>query len=164
MLDAGDFFNIFGSIKRFRWLREIFHQTLVAVWVVYLSYLPLWSSAVPPLPLAPVPPLSLYSVLVFFFPLSLGSQPKLTFCSSLYWSCPVSLLCIVFCRVLRDSTPRFVGPSVGPSVRPSVTLYFFGVNGFFGLTAPAQMLHWPQLWPLSTRTRLGYPRIRPSLI
>ena len=115
MLDAGNFFNIFGSIKRFRWLREIFHQTLVAVWVVYLSYLPLWSSAVPPLPLAPVPPLSLYSVLVFFFPLSLGSQPKLTFCSSLYWSCPVSLLCIVFCRVLRDSTPRFVGPSVGPS-------------------------------------------------
>ena len=111
MLDAGNFFNIFGSIKRFRWLREIFHQTLVAVWVVYLSYLPLWSSAVPPLPLAPVPPLSLYSVLVYFFPLSLGSQPKLTFCSSLYWSCPVSLLCIVFCRVLRDSTPRFVGPS-----------------------------------------------------
>ena len=33
-----------------------------------------------------------------------------------------------------------VRPSVGPSVRPSVTLYFFGVNGVFGLTAPAQML------------------------
>ena len=26
----------------------------------------------------------------------------------------------LFSRVLRDSTPRFVGPSVGPSVRPSV--------------------------------------------
>ena len=26
----------------------------------------------------------------------------------------------VFSRVLRDSTPRFVGPSVRPSVRPSV--------------------------------------------
>ena len=47
----------------------------------------------------------------------------------------------IFSCVLRDSTPRFVGPSVGPSVRPSVTLYFFGVNGVFGLTAPAQMLH-----------------------
>ena len=31
----------------------------------------------------------------------------------------------IFSRVLRDSTPRFVGPSVGPSVHPSVTLYFF---------------------------------------
>ena len=26
----------------------------------------------------------------------------------------------VFSRVLRDSTPRFVGPSVGPSVRRSI--------------------------------------------
>ena len=55
----------------------------------------------------------------------------------------------LFSHVLRDSTPRFVGPSVSPSVRPSVglsvgpsvTLYFFGVNGVFGLTTPAQMLH-----------------------
>ena len=46
----------------------------------------------------------------------------------------------LFSRVLRDSTPRFVGPSVGPSVRPSVTLYFFGVFAVFGLTAPAQMM------------------------
>ena len=49
---------------------------------------------------------------------------------------------LVFSRVLRDSTPRFVGPSVGPSVRPSigpsVTLYFFGVFMVFGLTAPAK--------------------------
>ena len=41
MMDAGDFFYSFGSIQRFRLLREMFHQTLVAVWVVYLSYLPL---------------------------------------------------------------------------------------------------------------------------
>ena len=41
-----------------------------------------------------------------------------------------------FSRVLRDSTPRFVGPSVGPSI----TLYFFGVFAVFGLMAPAQMI------------------------
>ena len=45
--------------------------------------------------------------------------------------------------------------SVGPSIRRSVTLYLFGVNGGFGLIAPAQKFHWPQLWPLPTRTRLG---------
>ena len=39
---------------------------------------------------------------------------------------------MIFSRVLRDSTPRFVGPSVGPSVRPSAgpsvrhTLLFLG--------------------------------------
>ena len=33
---------------------------------------------------------------------------------------------VVFSRVLRDPTPRFVGTwSVCPSVRRSVTLYFF---------------------------------------
>ena len=59
----------------------------------------------------------------------------------------------IFSRVLHDSTPCFVGPSVGPSlgpsigpsvcrsVRQSITLYFFGVNGGFGLIAPAQMFH-----------------------
>ena len=31
----------------------------------------------------------------------------------------------------------------------------------FGLTAPAQTLYWPQIWSLSTRTRLGQPCIRP---
>ena len=46
----------------------------------------------------------------------------------------------VFSRVLRVSTPRFVGPSVGLSVGPSVTLYFFGVFAVSGLTAPAQMI------------------------
>ena len=37
-------------------------------------------------------------------------------------------------RVLRDSTPRYVGPSVGWS-----HFYFFGVFELFELTAPAQM-------------------------
>ena len=41
-----------------------------------------------------------------------------------------------FSRVLRDSTPRFVGPSV----RPSITFYFFGVFAVFDLTAPVQMI------------------------
>ena len=45
----------------------------------------------------------------------------------------------LFSRVLRDSTSRFVGPSVGPSVRHSLLffLFFFAV---YGLTAPAQMI------------------------
>ena len=44
-----------------------------------------------------------------------------------------SWLASLFSRVLRDSTPRFVGPSVGPSVRPSVrhTLLFLGFCGFW---------------------------------
>ena len=54
----------------------------------------------------------------------------------------------IFSRVLRDSTTRFVGPSVGPSVRPSVgpsvrpsvTLYFFWFFAVYGLTAPAQVI------------------------
>ena len=58
-------------------------------------------------------------------------------------------------RLLRDSTPLFVGPSVGPLVHPSVTLYFFWVVAVFGLTAPAQVIKCPQIWPLPTRTRLG---------
>ena len=62
----------------------------------------------------------------------------------------------LFSRVLRDSTPRFVGPSVGLSVRQSVrhtlSFLFFAI---FGLTAPAQMIKWPQIQPLLTRTRLG---------
>ena len=53
---------------------------------------------------------------------------------------------LVFSRVLRDSTPHFVSPSVGPSV--------------FGLTAPAKIIKWPQIQPLPTRTRLGLPCIR----
>ena len=48
-----------------------------------------------------------------------------------------------FSRVLRDSTLRFVSPSICPFVRLSVhpSRYSFGVNGVFGQTAPAQMLH-----------------------
>ena len=56
----------------------------------------------------------------------------------------------IFSRVLCDSTTLFVGPSVGPSV----TLYFFGVFAVFDLTAPAQMMERPQIWPLPTHTRL----------
>ena len=82
----------------------------------------------------------------------------------------IALCCIfqVFSRVLRDSTTRFVGlsvgpfvgpsvgPSVGSSVRPSVHpshFTFFGLLGFLAL-APAQIIRWPQIWPLPTRTRL----------
>ena len=57
-----------------------------------------------------------------------------------------------FSRVLRDTTPRFVRRSVGWSV----TLYFFYVFLFFDHTAPAQILWWPQIWPLPTNTRLRY--------
>ena len=41
---------------------------------------------------------------------------------------------MVFSRVLRDSTPRYVGPSVGWS-----PFYFFGVFELFEHMAPAQM-------------------------
>ena len=47
------------------------------------------------------------------------------------------VLTLVFSRVLRDSTPRFVGPSVRRSVRPSVgpsvrhTLLFLGFCGLW---------------------------------
>ena len=45
----------------------------------------------------------------------------------------------LFSRVLRDSTPRFVGPSVGlsvgPSVRPSVGPSHFTFLGFLGFLA-----------------------------
>ena len=61
---------------------------------------------------------------------------------------------------VRWSIGPLVRWSVGPSVRRSVrhTLLFFAV---FGLTAPAQIMKWPQLWPLPTRTWLGYPCIQP---
>ena len=42
---------------------------------------------------------------------------------------------VVFSRVLRDSTPRFVGPSIHPSIHPMMpqSLYFFSIYGvFFG--------------------------------
>ena len=47
------------------------------------------------------------------------------------------IILLIFCRVVRDSTPSFVGPSVGPlvcpSVRPSVrhTLLFLLYFKFF---------------------------------
>ena len=48
----------------------------------------------------------------------------------------------IFSRVLRDSTPRYVGRSVSRSVGRSVgrsLFYFFGVFELFEHTAPAQM-------------------------
>ena len=55
---------------------------------------------------------------------------------------------MIFSRVLRDSTPRFLGSlvhllvrrSVGLSVRRSVLLYFFKVFAIFGLTVPPQVI------------------------
>ena len=44
----------------------------------------------------------------------------------------------IFSRVLRDSTPRYVSPSVGWLVGRS-PFYFFGVFELFEHTAPAQM-------------------------
>ena len=66
----------------------------------------------------------------------------------------------------RDSTTRFVrrwsvGQSVGRLVGWSVTLYFSLWFYFFDLTIPAQMVWWPQIWPLPTLTRLRKPCIRP---
>ena len=49
------------------------------------------------------------------------------------------LINVVFSRVLRDSTPRFVGSSVRPSVRPSHFTFFVFFFVVFGLTAPAQV-------------------------
>ena len=48
--------------------------------------------------------------------------------------------------------------SVRWSIGSSVTLYFFCFFVFFAvfdLTAPAQVIKWPQIWPPPTRTRLG---------
>ena len=49
---------------------------------------------------------------------------------------------ILFSRVLRDSTPRYVGPLVGSAVGWSVgwsPFYFFGVFELFEHTALTQM-------------------------
>ena len=46
---------------------------------------------------------------------------------------------LLFSRVLRDSTPRYVGPLVGWLVGRS-SFHFFGVFELFEHTAPAQML------------------------
>ena len=60
----------------------------------------------------------------------------------------------LFGRVLRDSTPRFVGRSVCWSH------FSFSRFLFFDPTAPAQMVLWPQIWPLPTRTRVAmYPAL-----
>ena len=69
----------------------------------------------------------------------------------------------VFCIsnfVLRDSTPALsVRPAAYPSLHPSVhhTWLFCGLWPH----CSAQKIKWIQIWPLPTRTRLGYPCIRP---
>ena len=71
------------------------------------------------------------------------------------WSCAI-WSCFVSSRVLRPalSVRWSVHPSVRPSIRPSVhmfvTFYFFGDYGFFGLTAPAQMIQWSPAHPHAT--------------
>ena len=59
--------------------------------------------------------------------------------------------------MLRNFTTCFVGPSVRPSVGHTLLFCVFAV---FGLSTPAQMIKWPQIQPLPTRTRLGLPCIR----
>ena len=67
----------------------------------------------------------------------------------------LSVIVIFFSRVHATLQPALsVGRSVGWLVGRSVTLYFFLWFYFFDLTAPAQMVWWPQIWPLPTRTRL----------
>ena len=61
---------------------------------------------------------------------------------------------IIFSRVHATLQPALsVGRSVGWSVGPSHFTFFLWFY-FFDLTAPAQMVWWPQIWPLPTRTRL----------
>ena len=54
----------------------------------------------------------------------------------------LGLVYTLFSRVLRDSTTRFVGPSVRRPIDLSIrhSHYFFWVFEVFGLTAPAQMI------------------------
>ena len=62
-----------------------------------------------------------------------------------------------FSRVLRDSTPHFVGPLLGRLVG----LSSFHIFGVFEHTAPAQMLWWPSpapAHPHATRVAM-YPAL-----
>ena len=67
----------------------------------------------------------------------------------------VSTSFLILSRVLLDSTPRFVSPSVYRSIRPSVRHTDFLGFAVFGLTAPAQMIKWLPIQRLPTHTRLG---------
>ena len=118
----------------------------------------------------PVQPPSVISCLPssFLFPAHFAFSPKLR--SVLLhptahfsqWTLFLNAQClflILFSRVHATLQPalsvgRSVGRLVGWSVGRSVTLYFFLWFYFFDITAPAQMVWWPQIWPLPTRTRL----------
>ena len=52
---------------------------------------------------------------------------------------------ILFCRVLRDSTTHFVGPSVRPSVRPSVT--FLNCDRFSHYCSCPTVRDWITVYP-----------------
>ena len=67
-----------------------------------------------------------------------SSGPLQSLKTSILWG--IGSFLLVFSRVLRDSTPRFVGSSVRPSVRPSHFTFFVFFFVVFGLTAPAQMI------------------------
>ena len=65
-----------------------------------------------------------------------------------------SVLLMVFLTVHSISLFSHVHATLQLFVLPLVTLYFFLWFYFFDLTAPANMVWWPQIWPLPTRTRL----------
>ena len=64
------------------------------------------------------------------------------------------VVCTRLYTQLCPSVGQLVSWSVGRLVGRS-PFYFFWVFAVFGLTAPAQMMEWPQIWPLPTHTRLG---------
>ena len=75
------------------------------------------------------------------------------------WEALIAFADALFSRVLRDSTPRYVGQLVGRPVGwlvgPS-PFYFFGIFELFEHTAPAQMPWWPSLaLLLPTHAQLG---------
>ena len=118
-------------------LMAVYHDTYT--YVAYIVYVPILPSAI-------LLPSFLSSNLSFILSNGLNAYLRLTphmhHCSSSSAKRPNDVT-FLFSRVLRDSTPRFVGPSVRPlvgrSVRPS-HFTFFWVFGIFGFTAPAQMI------------------------
>ena len=68
---------------------------------------------------------------------SLGASILVSMSSHFSIVLPHHCLHLIFSRVLRDSAPRFVRPSVSWSVGRAVTFYFFSVFTVFGLIAPA---------------------------
>ena len=83
-----------------------------------------------------------------FFPETKISVVK----SNIYLKDHFTRYCHIYCFLVactRLYNP--LCPSVSRLVGRSVTLHFFLWFYFFDLTAPAQMVWWPQIWPLPTR-------------